>query len=1325
MASLPPISNNASLSITINFDLEFSLLDNRIRFEIEHGNLSGIKEIFNTSHPKIKKLKKYDLLSWACHNKAPEIANFLYEEGLRASYKEIYDSLAISSDEVCIDLFKYKTHLDDFEINWILVEAIRQERTVFAQDLISSQKLNGFYFDRIVLVNPPLDLLEQIIKNIEPHNIRNVYQCINSEELFLFLLNQGVPWDRYTLEHASKNGYNQAIKELRQKNCPFNENELGIAAKHNHAETVALLIKEKAPHNVHTIPDALESKNPEIVKALMSYGIPLKGCLEKAFNVGDLETIRFVLNLGYKPHKSEFEEFGKNFYSLVEGKTLVRNLAQIPEIGEHCIKYFKYFKGKEQAELLDLIPKYTSKSIDYILEELKLNNNTWGLARINDCISKGATLKKRHLTNALCNFNFDLALQLIKLGCPLSAEHLEALCLYVTKESEKEVLPLCQIFVRHGIKPSLTCLEAASASLCENLVKLLVDHGAPINKFIAYGNTCRFHKDQLEMLTVSLGYVLQMEYLPWHELLHYEVHDLVKNNLYKYIQSCLPFELRNKFSVDDVIPIITYYHILNRWKETTFTKLFPLILKSKEDYQLSLKEAFLAHVPGWDPQNSHGSGRIDYYPHTYKNDSSPLYYHSTFRFNLAVFKEILEFITSSCKGSNELMNTVYSFTILFGNVEEVKQFLEKKSLVLNEDCSIEIPKIGTWDTKTWKEWIFAVPEEESYRKKLLPWASKLETVIFGRLPRANTSDSIEEQCTFYRQAIIELIYYDPLYQHELSDLLSEQKLNSSESNQNLDTFLLEKCRDFLPVDWSRYVRREKINDSGHLPDFSEFLKALVQNRMISQFDLKEMSEILAYKVAPESAEKYMDTAYFVAANGENRSILKTAVKILTIPKEPNLCPEVDFCYEDYHFYKLASNDPLILKIMTIADINLMLKASSFFFYRKFSSNLGFYAVKRDDQVMALAQGSIGPNNDFHLHTQISKDKVKENIIFKVFQEAAKKIIEQNSYINRVLASVNNFPNCKTDECDSFKQRISGKLLNTYHSHVLSKSAVFPPALIQIMQSDLSIRQGQRIKNKKVDESLSVNPVKRNAFFQRHPRAYNFLMKDICNPLIEEGEPRKKIRDRNGELFLTSEAIIKLFRNKYSESPFDLIEVDSFNSELLIQQLKTISIHENKPLAILFNNEGKIFTAYIRKANDHYQCYLFHPQKKFHEYLKEVLRNHFNCIEFIRMKGRLLNDLSNMGTMAYQSLKFYANYGVDIFNQRIKGVHPYLLKLTQDHKPESEAMKAIVSEKTGWTLQEYLTFHTKEYNGKPHNTAAQRKKYKLIHELELLLQAELD
>jgi len=1295
MASLSPISTIDSLSITTNVDLEYSSLVERISKEIKDGNLSGILEIFNTSHPEIEILQQYEFqyefLSYAYRYNAPEIADFLYEKGLRASWKEIFESCRDSRSEVCINLFKYKDHLHLGEIHHILIEAIRYKKTVLAQEIISSQPLCPSYFSAIIKFPPPLDLLEQIIKKIGPQNI-SIDFFVDSEELFLFLLKQGISWDRYTLERAAKKGYNQAIKELRQNNCPFYGNELGIAAKHNHAETVALLIKEKAPHNLHTIPDALESKNPEIMKALMTYGAPMTGCLKKYLTVVDLDTILFVLNLGYKPHRSEFVEFGNCYSLLMKDRTLIQ-LAKIPEFGEHCIKFFKYFDRTQQTKFLDIIPKYTSISIDYIIAELKSNYNAEKLADLDYCISKGATLKKRHLTSALTNLtsiNFDLALHLINLGCPLSVEHLEKLCvfnLFVTKGSEEKVFQMCQLFVRLGIKPSLLCLETAFQSSCKNLVELLVDYDAPLKEFLV--NKIKSNKGVLD--------------------------DLVINHLHKYIQSCLPFELRNEFTVDNVKSLIHFHDKGYKWIETNFTKLFTLIIKSKEDYQLTFEQAFLVHIFPND------SLKWRYYfcnPHL----NLPNSYQSPFMFNEDVFFEILEF-ASTCKGGIELINTVYSFTILFGNVEEVKQFIQKKSSTLDENCVFKIPKKGTWDTKIWKEWIFAVPEEESHRKKLLPWAPKLETVIFGRLPRANTSDSIEEQCTFYRQAIIELINCDPRYQQGLSDLWKEQALTSNESNQKLDTFLLNRCRDFFPVDWNRYVRREKINNNENLPHLSGFLKALVRNRTISLFDFNEMSELLAYKLAPESAEKYMDIAYSVAKNEDHRSILKTAVKILTVPKGSNLLPEVDFCYEDYHFYKLATDDPLILKM---ANIHLLSKASSCYIYHKFSSKLGFYALKRNNEVVAVAQGAIGPNNDFHFESQI-KDKVNENIIFKVFQKEAKRIIEQNTFINRVLASVDDFPNCETDERDFFKQRMFGKLLDTHHCHVLSKSSAFPPALIQIKQSDLTIRQGIRrggviLKCNEMVESLSVNPIKRNVFLQEHPRANELLMKHIRNPLIEEGEAHTG--ERKGELFLTSEAIIKLFRNKYSESPFDLIESNGFFYELLIQRLKAISIHENKPLAILFDNEGEIFTAYIRKANDHYQCYLFHPQKKFPEHLKEVLRNHFNNIEFIRMKGRLLNDFSNMGTMAYQSLKFYAKYGVDIFNQRIKGVHPYLLKLTQDHKPEPEAMKAVFSRKT-WTLQNYLTNHTKEYNGKFHNTAAQIKKYKLISKLELLLQAELD
>src|SRR5689334_22909110 len=69
----------------------------------------------------------------------------------------------------------------------------------------------------------------------------------------------------------------------------------------------------------------------------------------------------------------------------------------------------------------------------------------------------------------------------------------------------------------------------------------------------------------------------------------------------------------------------------------------------------------------------------------------------------------------------------------------------------------------------------------------------------------------------------------------------------------------------------------------------------------------------------------------------------------------------------------------------------------------------------------------------------------------------------------------------------------------------------------------------KIPNKK-RHTISLPEDKRNQFFASHPRISALLKRDIYNPLLEEGKKHGYERDRNGEYYLTREALTILVRH---------------------------------------------------------------------------------------------------------------------------------------------------------------------------------------------------
>lgn len=278
--------------------------------------------------------------------------------------------------------------------------------------------------------------------------------------------------------------------------------------------------------------------------------------------------------------------------------------------------------------------------------------------------------------------------------------------------------------------------------------------------------------------------------------------------------------------------------------------------------------------------------------------------------------------------------------------------------------------------------------------------------------------------------------------------------------------------------------------------------------------------------------------------------------------------------------------------------------------------------------------------------------------------------------------------------------------------------------------------------------LAIQSDKRKSFFKTYHNINQLLLRETTNPLVEEGILTQNSRDREGEHYLTYEALTLLIEKKirkhkiknnglkYNARNIFIIKNDEKNLEHILQNVELKNGEDAKIIYILGIHS---IPFYLRNENGKIKCFIVDSEAGVYGLsfeLLEVLNKVFPSAYIILSSTTLQKDFYSCSTFSFKVLLYFVKHGGDIFSYIEKvGVEekknngivyrilapenlmPTLLKLSQSKLELSkDILNSVVSQKKKLTLREYFKKYTIKTENKSRNAAAIIKKYKYLDEL---------
>lgn len=274
---------------------------------------------------------------------------------------------------------------------------------------------------------------------------------------------------------------------------------------------------------------------------------------------------------------------------------------------------------------------------------------------------------------------------------------------------------------------------------------------------------------------------------------------------------------------------------------------------------------------------------------------------------------------------------------------------------------------------------------------------------------------------------------------------------------------------------------------------------------------------------------------------------------------------------------------------------------------------------------------------------------------------------------------------------------------------------------------------------KVTGTLALQPDKRHRFFAERPRMLDLMLAEKENPLLEEGKNKTSSRERNGEFYLTAQAVDLLVKLKISRHHQRNMFVLKNDEARLAATLKSLELKDGEDAKIIYIAEIHACPFYLRNEKGKIKCFIVDSEAGVFDIPDEILRAVYkvfpDAVVYLSDTTQQ-KDFYSCATFAVKTMMYFAKHGDDIFgwleahakkekkfgNLRYKvlpavRLMPPLLKMCQDIlKLPDESLQAVVSQKKKMTLKQYLAEYAIRGNGKLFNASALLKKYKYLAEL---------
>ncbi|RUR19032.1 ankyrin repeat domain-containing protein [Legionella sp. km535] len=283
-------------------------------------------------------------------------------------------------------------------------------------------------------------------------------------------------------------------------------------------------------------------------------------------------------------------------------------------------------------------------------------------------------------------------------------------------------------------------------------------------------------------------------------------------------------------------------------------------------------------------------------------------------------------------------------------------------------------------------------------------------------------------------------------------------------------------------------------------------------------------------------------------------------------------------------------------------------------------------------------------------------------------------------------------------------------------------------------------------------TLVLNPEKRKTFFEQLSQVRSLLLREEQNPLLEEGAYSHYSRDREGEYYLTYEALTLLIQRKLrwqraSASGlaynYRNIYVIKNNPGLLLEMFSVLSLQNHDDAKFIYIHGIQVVAFYLRNEEGVIKCFIVDSETARDDPTAEIINSIYRIFPeaTIYLNNTLLQkDYYSCATFAFKCLLYFVKHGREVFPWLELNIGiapevrkiiitlspgmlmPALLKMSQSRLELSdELLDSYVSYKKKITLRDYFSRYSVSFHDKSYNFSALEKKYKylaLINELIL-------
>ncbi len=272
----------------------------------------------------------------------------------------------------------------------------------------------------------------------------------------------------------------------------------------------------------------------------------------------------------------------------------------------------------------------------------------------------------------------------------------------------------------------------------------------------------------------------------------------------------------------------------------------------------------------------------------------------------------------------------------------------------------------------------------------------------------------------------------------------------------------------------------------------------------------------------------------------------------------------------------------------------------------------------------------------------------------------------------------------------------------------------------------------------IKKAIVVDKPDREAYFQQHAQVKRLLLREKHNPLLEEGRIEGKVRDREGEYYLTYEALsllvestLKKYKNKSGANTRHIFIMKN-DAEKLIKLLRSISFNVVDFAKIIYIEGVHAVPFLIGMYKNKMHVFMVDSEAgiiALPETIIHAVRTVFPNAVIAFSNVLLQKDFYSCSTFAFKTLLYFIKHGQNIFptlyqNEALsesnkdtfiripcEKMMPALLKMVQSKIVFPEHMlNSVVSLKSGITLGGYLNRYQYQSETDSFNSAALIKKY---------------